>query len=111
MEHDKQNFLSFWAIFCYFCPNSPKNKKIKKRQKPLEISSFYTFVPKIIVDNVDNCCKWNYNPLNLKLLFLQYQSNQNTLEYLIKGGVGINERPRLENSSKFNKQGCVAINF
>ena len=40
MECNRQNFLSFWTIFCPFTPL--KTQKIK-------ISSFYTSVPKIMI--------------------------------------------------------------
>ena len=39
MKRDRQNFLLCWTIFCPFTP--PSN--------PLEISSFYTSVPKIMI--------------------------------------------------------------
>ena len=43
-------YFSFWAIFCPFTPlNSLKNKISKKWKKPLEISSFYTCVPNIMI--------------------------------------------------------------
>ena len=45
-----QNFRSFWTIFCPFIPQTTQKIKIlqqwKKRQ---EISSFYTFVPNIMI--------------------------------------------------------------
>ena len=44
------NYFSFWAIFCPFTPpNSPKIKISKKWKKILEISSFYTCVPKVMI--------------------------------------------------------------
>ena len=34
MEHDRQNFLSFWTIFCPFYPsNNPKNQNFEKIKK------------------------------------------------------------------------------
>ena len=42
-------FLSFWAIFCLFTPLTRKIKILKKWKKRLEISSFYTSVPKIMI--------------------------------------------------------------
>ena len=33
----------------FYPPNSSKNKDLKKRKKPLEISSFYICVPKIMI--------------------------------------------------------------
>ena len=46
----QQSFLSFWAIFCPFNPpNKPEIEILKKWKKHLEISSFYTSVPKIII--------------------------------------------------------------
>ena len=38
IKHDRQNFLSFWAIFCPFPPNNPENQNLEKRKKLLEIS-------------------------------------------------------------------------
>ena len=50
IEHDRQNFLSFWTIFCPFTPlTTQKIKILKKWKKHLEISSFYTSVPKIMI--------------------------------------------------------------
>ena len=41
---------SFWAIFCPFTPITTWKIKILKKWKiPLEISSFYTSIPKIII--------------------------------------------------------------
>ena len=43
---DRQNFLSFWTIFCLFTPlKTQKIKILKKFKKVLEILSFYTSVP------------------------------------------------------------------
>ena len=48
MEHDRQNFLSFWTIFCLFTLlKTGKIKLLKKWKKHLEILSFYTCVPEI----------------------------------------------------------------
>ena len=45
-EWNRQDFLSFTAIFCPFNPLNPRKTKIlKKWKKHLEISSFYTSVP------------------------------------------------------------------
>ena len=50
MAHDRRNcYFLFWAIFCPFCPNSQKIKISKKWKKHLEISSFYTYVSKIMI--------------------------------------------------------------
>ena len=50
MEHDGQNFLSFWTVFCPFTPLTTwKIKILKNWKKYLEISSFYTSVPKIMI--------------------------------------------------------------
>ena len=46
MEHDGQNLLSFWTIFCTFTPLTTRKIKIlKKWKKHLEILSLYTSVP------------------------------------------------------------------
>ena len=48
-ERDRQDFLSFWAIFCSSSPlTTQKMKSLKKRNKYLEVWSFYTCAPKII---------------------------------------------------------------
>ena len=45
MEHDKQNFLSFWTVFCPFTPLwIQKIKILKKWKKHLKILSFYKWV-------------------------------------------------------------------
>ena len=48
--HDKCNYFLFWAVFCPLTPLTTQKIKIKKkkRKKYLEISSFYTCVPKIM---------------------------------------------------------------
>ena len=33
MECNRQNFLSFWTIFCPFSPNNPKNQNFEKMKK------------------------------------------------------------------------------
>ena len=44
------NYFSFWAIFYLFNPPTARKMKIiKKLKKYLEISSFYTNVPKIMI--------------------------------------------------------------
>ena len=46
----RHNFLSFWAIFSIFAPLITRKIKIlKKWRKHLEISWFYTSVPKIMI--------------------------------------------------------------
>ena len=42
-------YFSFWAIFCPSPPNTPKNERLKKWKKKLEISSFNTSIPKIMI--------------------------------------------------------------
>ena len=50
MERERQIFFSFWTIFCLFTPlTTQKIKILKKWKKCLEISSFYTSVPKIMI--------------------------------------------------------------
>ena len=45
-----QKFLSFWTIICPFTPlKTRKIKILKKQKKHLEILSFYTRVPKIMI--------------------------------------------------------------
>ena len=49
-ECNRQNFLSFWTIFCTFNPLTTwKVKILKNWKKLLEISSFHTSVPKIVI--------------------------------------------------------------
>ena len=46
MKCNRQNFLTFWTIFCPFTPLTIRKIKIlKKWNKVLEILSFYTCVP------------------------------------------------------------------
>ena len=50
MVRDRCNYFSFWAIFCPFTPIAVQKIKIfKKWKKHVEISSFYTCVPKIMI--------------------------------------------------------------
>ena len=51
MKRDRCNcYFSFWAIFCLFTPlTTQKIKILKKWKKHLEISSFETSVPKIMI--------------------------------------------------------------
>ena len=50
MMCDGCNYFSFWTIFCPFTPlTAQKIKILKKWKKHLEISSFYTSVPKIMI--------------------------------------------------------------
>ena len=50
MKHNRQNFLSFWSIFCPLTPLTAQKIKIfKKRKKHLGISSLYIRVPKIMI--------------------------------------------------------------
>ena len=50
MEIEGQNLLSFWTIFCPFTSlTTQKIKILKKWKKCLEISSFYTCIPKIMI--------------------------------------------------------------
>ena len=48
-ERNRQNFFSFWTIFCSFSapppPNNPENQNFEKWRKHLQISSFYARVP------------------------------------------------------------------
>ena len=52
-------YFSFWAISALLPPNSPKNKKWKKWKNHLEISSFYTSVPKIMIICYTICEIWH----------------------------------------------------
>ena len=50
MECNRQNFLSFWAIFCPFTLLKLQNIKISKKwKKSLAISSFYARAWKILI--------------------------------------------------------------
>ena len=50
MKCDRQNFVSLCAIFCHFTSLTMQTIKILKEwKKYLEISSFYTSVPKIMI--------------------------------------------------------------
>ena len=48
-EGNGHNFLSFWTIVCSFTPNNLKNQNFGKMKKSVDISSFYTSVPKILI--------------------------------------------------------------
>ena len=53
IKRDRQNILSFWTVFCplpCFLPlTNQKIKILKNWKKHLEIWSFYTNVPKILI--------------------------------------------------------------
>ena len=51
VARDKCNYSSFWAIFYSFTPLTAQKRKFEKMEKKnhLEISSFYTGVPKIMI--------------------------------------------------------------
>ena len=50
MERGRETFLSLQSIFCFFCSNDPKDQNLKEKwKKRLEISSFYTCAPKIMI--------------------------------------------------------------
>ena len=54
---DRQNLLSFWAIFCPFIPLATQKIKIlKKWRKHLQISSLHKSVPKIMI--ICYNCSW-----------------------------------------------------
>ena len=51
-ERDRQNFLSFWAIFCPFLSLTTQKMKIlkkRKKKKHLEKRSFYTCAPQMTI--------------------------------------------------------------
>ena len=50
MKCDWQIFLSFWTVFCHFPPLTTRKIKILKNWKiHLDISSFYTSVPNVMI--------------------------------------------------------------
>ena len=50
MAHNRCNsYFSFCAIFCPLPPQQSEKWKFQKKPKKLEISSFYTSVPKIMI--------------------------------------------------------------
>ena len=50
MARDRCNYFSFWATFCPFTPLTTQKIKIQiKLKKHLEILSFYTRLPKIMI--------------------------------------------------------------
>ena len=50
MDWNRQNFLSFWTVFCPFTLlTTLKTKILKNWIKPLEKSLFYTSAPKIMI--------------------------------------------------------------
>ena len=48
-EWDRQNYLSFWAIFWPFTPLTIQKIKIFKKWKKHQMWSFYTCIPKIMI--------------------------------------------------------------
>ena len=74
MEGDRQNFLSFWAIFCPFTTTPPPHdlenqnsgKKKKKKKKSWEILFFYTYMCNINEDHLIHgswnirCDRWKF---------------------------------------------------
>ena len=44
MKHSRQNFLSFWAIFCTFTSQQPKKSKFWKNEKSTWIYHPFTLV-------------------------------------------------------------------
>ena len=50
-KHNRENFLPFLGQFLpFYLTNNPKNQNFKKKwKKSLEISSFYTSAPKIMI--------------------------------------------------------------
>ena len=50
MEHDRQNFLSFWAIFCTFTSLKPWKIKISNKwNRSMKLSSFHASAPNIMI--------------------------------------------------------------
>ena len=49
MKHGRQNFLSFWTVFCSFTPLTTQKIKILKNWKKCLAISFYTSVQKIMI--------------------------------------------------------------
>ena len=84
MKHDRQNFLSFWTVFCHFTPLATwKIKILKKWKKSLEILSIYTSVSKIMIYAIlflglvrDRCnCYFSFTLLSKKWKFQKNEKN------------------------------------
>ena len=76
IKWDRQNFLSFWAIFCLFTPSLPhqgfrKSKfwKQMKKNKSLKILSFYTYM---CIINEDRMIYGSWNVRSNRLNFLSF---------------------------------------
>ena len=65
MVHDRCNCcISFWAIFCLFTPlTAQKIKNSNKWKKHLDISSFYTSLPKIMIIYVIRFSRYGVWPM------------------------------------------------
>ena len=42
-------FCHFGLFFAFLPPNNPENQNFEKKKKSMELSSFHTFVPKIVI--------------------------------------------------------------
>ena len=70
MKRHRRNFLSFWIVFCPFTPLTTRKIKIlKKWKKYLEISSFYTSVPKIMILCYSSTLRRKFLHFSIKKLF------------------------------------------
>ena len=90
--HDKCNcYFSFLAIFCSFTPLTARKKKIWKNGKKnhLEISSFYTSVPK----------SWLH-----AIMFLRYGMWQVQLLFFILGYFFLFHPPNSPKNENFKKK-------
>ena len=74
MVHDGCNSrISFWAIFCPFTPlTAQKIKNSKKWKKHLDISSFYTSLPKIMIVYAIRFSRYGVWPMQLLFFILGY---------------------------------------
>ena len=77
MAHDRHIELLFFILgyfLPFYPPNSPKNQNSKKMKKTLEISSFYTCAPKIMIRRCAVPEKW-------------YATDRRTEKVIHRGGV------------------------
>ena len=54
-------FFMLGYFLHFYPPDSPKNRNLKRMKKTLEVSLFYTSVPKIMIKNHDHMlyCSWD----------------------------------------------------
>ena len=69
MKRDRQNFLSFWAIFCHFTPLTAQKIKIKKKKNEKHAWRYHHFTQ--VYQNHDQMlhCSWDMTCNGCKCYF------------------------------------------